>query len=317
MSLRVLIGLIACNLVWSAHPAMGKLVLADYSPAIGAWLRYSGAFLAYVLAWVFLRARPAWRAREFFCLPPRAPDRILVVLLGFMTFCFSPLMTMTGLANSRATDNALIVAMEPLMAVALAWIFLKERLGLLNGISFAVALAGFGLLSAGHGEMGEAAGDGAIPLFWANLLLLVSLVGEATFSVAGRKLIFEHAPVSIFGTALAVGVAFLTLATPYFAEGLSGAFAGASWKSFLALLWLGPLGTTAAYLFWILALSEAPVASVALTLFIQPVFGALWGNIFLGERLGGIQISGAILILGAVFLQTYGTARCQRGLGRS
>ena len=76
------------------------------------------------------------------------------------------------------------------------------------------------------------------------------------------------------------------------------------WKSILALMWLGPLGTALSYLFWMLVMRRAPVASLALTLFVQPVFGSVWGYVFLGERLSQVQAAGAVLIIGAMLAQT-------------
>jgi drug/metabolite transporter (DMT)-like permease len=74
-------------------------------------------------------------------------------------------------------------------------------------------------------------------------------------------------------------------------------------KSALALLWLGPLGTTAAYLFWIYVLARASVSSMTLTLFVQPVMGAFFGYLFLKEQLTALQLSGGALILAAAFGQ--------------
>jgi O-acetylserine/cysteine efflux transporter len=130
-------------------------------------------------------------------------------------------------------------------------------------------------------------------------------VGEASYSIAGRHLLTRHRPVGIFGSALVVGVAFLTAVLllkggPHLFLGLSGL----TWRSSFALLWLGPIGTAFAYFYWLIALTEAPVASLALTLFIQPVCGSLWGYFFLGERLSTLQAAGGVLILAAVSFQS-------------
>ena len=50
MSARTLLGLIVCNLIWSAHPLMGKWLLESVSPEQGAWMRYSSALLFYFIA---------------------------------------------------------------------------------------------------------------------------------------------------------------------------------------------------------------------------------------------------------------------------
>ena len=74
----------------------------------------------------------------------------------------------------------------------------------------------------------------------------------------------------------------------------------------------GSSGTAVGYLVWMMALSRAPVASIVLTLFIQPVLGPIWGAIFLGERLSFSQALGSAWILLAVFGQAWGEFRFRR-----
>ncbi len=143
------------------------------------------------------------------------------------------------------------------------------------------------------------------PHLGSNLLILLALCGEATYSSAGRPLVERYSPLRAFGTASLLGAAFITISV-FLIKG--GAFVSElgqlSWKGVAGLLWLGPLGTTATYLYWMFALKEAPVASLALTIFVQPLFGALWGYWLLGDRLSVAQTLGGVLILLAVFAET-------------
>jgi drug/metabolite transporter (DMT)-like permease len=306
VALGTLLGLILCNVIWSAHPAMGKLVLLGFLPEQAAFLRYSTALLAYSLGWLVLRTLPSTRARfrrQPFLIPSGRREWTLLGLLGFSAFCFSPLLQMTGLAASRAMDNSLIVAMEPMVTVGLAWLVLREKLTWVQKIAFFVAILGFALLTGLSPSRFSGGWDAHLI---GNLLLLSSLIGEAMYSIVGRKLIFRHPPAMVFGSALIVGVCFLTLA----ALCLSGLPTASSiihmpWQSAIGLFWVGPLGTGLSYLFWITALKKVPVASLALTLFIQPLLGPIWGAVFLGERLTLPQSLGSALILCAVFGQTW------------
>lgn len=297
MPIRTLVGLILCNLVWSANPVAGKALLTDFSPGEAAWLRYFSALVAYAAA------SPLMRGEEAFLMPRSRSTWIGVSLLGFLTFCFSPLLQLNGLRASGAAINALIVAMEPLMAIFLAWGFLREGLSHRIRLVLALALVGFLLLSGlTPGALGENFEESSYSI--GSVLILFSLIGEASFSVLGKKLIRTHAPQPLFGSVLAMGVVFLTVAA-----GASGEFASLdvihrfSWRSALGLLWLGPLGTALTYLYWMKALAKASVASIAVTLFIQPVFGAILGIVLLREALSSAQLVGAALILLAVSLQ--------------
>ena len=108
------------------------------------------------------------------------------------------------------------------------------------------------------------------------------MLGEALFSVLGRKWVSRGSALKFFSGSLGIGVIALTFALLY----LSGDSGGGSgifkklvflqWPGLLAILWIGPLGTTAAYLIWLNALKNAPIATLALTLFLQPLAGVLW-----------------------------------------
>ena len=64
---------------------------------------------------------------------------------------------------------------------------------------------------------------------------------------------------------------------------------------------MGPIGTALAYFYWMTALTEAPVASLAITLFIQPVMGTIFGHLFLGDHLTWIQgLGGGLILLGVI-----------------
>lgn len=309
MPLKTLLGLILGNLIWSAHPMMGKLVLADFTPAQGAWLRYTSALVSFVIA------RLCWRKMrtEPFFFKCTRKELLIIIVVGGMTFCFSPLLQLTGLNASRATDNALIIAMEPMMTVLLAWMILREKITLSYAATFGLALLGFTLLAgiSFHGlELSPAH-------FWGNVIMLVSLLGEASYSVGGSRLVERHSPISIFGLAIFSGVILLTVSVFVLSgEGpwavLQATAHQLTWKSALALAWLGPLGTTASYLYWMYALREAPVSSIALTLFVQPLSGSVWGYLFLGERLSWSQTLGGALIIVAVFAQTLSSIRRAR-----
>jgi drug/metabolite transporter (DMT)-like permease len=307
MPLKILVGLIVCNLFWSVHPIMGKWLLEEFSPAQSSWLRYSSAVAAYWLAYLWVRFVKDGRTqkvkgitRSFFLFPTRRKDIFLVCLLGFMAYCFSPLAQMAGLSHSLASENSIIIAMEPLLTAFLAWILLGERINILNFFAFCFAIIGFCFLAGvSPGQLNQ----DFHPELFGNALILISLLGEACFSILGKKLTHKYAPRAIFGTSLTVGVICLTLVAGFFYDLTSLFSAGHfSFKVWVAILWLGPIGTACGYLYAMYALSEVSVMSTVLLLFLQPVAGAVWGYLLLGDRLSWLQNMGGLLILIAAIL---------------
>lgn len=267
--------------------------MREFPPLQVSWLRYSSALLAAAIALVILSRRRRQRAQF---TPKVLP---WVAAMGMFTFFGSAVLQYRGLSLSTSSANALIVAMEPLFATLLAWLFLRETVRLKQGFSFLLALAGFFLLSNLH----PADIRGSFALFnFGNLLLLLTMPLEAMYSIISRKLVGRIDPVHLFAGALACGFTVLTLFV-FFSTGLPDHLP-ASPLAWLAVLWLGPLGTTITYIFWTLALANASVAAVSLTLFVQPILGAFFGALFLGERMGGWQAFGGLLILVALVLQT-------------
>jgi drug/metabolite transporter (DMT)-like permease len=298
MRLQILLGLILSNLIWSAHPLMGKIVLEDFTPDQAAWLRYSSALVAFWIYRFFHKPTVPSEVRLKFS------DIAWITLMGGMAFCLSPLLQLNGLQHSNATENALIIAIEPLITVGLAAIFLRQRVSLAHVLCFVLSMLGFSLL-AGLSWTGLQLERSH---FIGNVLMLAALFGEALYSSIAGKLIQSYSSQRIFGGAILAGVILLTLSVWVLAGDnplslVSTTVTHLHWRSAAALFWLGPLGSTATYLFWIVALREATVASMSITLFIQPIFGAIWGYLFLSERLTGLQAIGGFLILIAVIAQ--------------
>lgn len=308
MRARTLAGLVLCNLIWSLNPVMSKLILEDFAPPQAALLRYASALIAFAIFTAIAARGASPGASSAGFANPKGPQArsswLLLATMGLLAFSVSPLLQMTGLQSSRAVDNALIVAMEPLITITVAWLVLRDRVGSSLIIAFVVALAGFALLA---GLTPARVAHGFDPRLIGNLWILASLIGEASYSSLARLLLKRHRPIGIFGTSLAIGVLVLTVAC--LATSTLPSPSSFTLRSALGVLWVGPIGTSLTYLFWMFALTEASVAALALTLFVQPVCGAVWGSWFLGEPLAAAQVLGGVMILSAVLIQNYFAAR--------
>lgn len=293
MKLKTLLLLTFCNIVWSFHPLLGKLAMESFSPAETAWLRYGSAAVAYWIATFFFRPGTPKVAH-----PRTTKDLLLLLLLGLAPFTFSPILQLMGLAQSQSIDNALVIAMEPVMAAFLAWVVLREKLSRGQWVSFLVAIFGFLMLAKFDFRSLASFQDAHFIPF---LLMLMALWGEVSYSIIGRILTLKYQPEELFGTAILVGFTALTLFA--FTQGGLPNFSIVKVSSILAILCLGPVGTTLTYMIWMKEIRHAPVATLSVTLFIQPVMGTWIGTFFLSESLGATQWIGAALILTGVAIQ--------------
>lgn len=300
MKLITLFLLIFTNLIWALNPMMGKWMLVDFQPLQVAWLRY---FSAAVFFWIFLiLCRFSCRFREwmgnFFPFFKDFRSGSQVIAMGLITFCVGPLLAFTGLAQTQAIDNALVVALEPLVTVLLAFVILREPMKKIDAFGFGIALFGFALLSgiAFKSRSGVASQSSV----FGNIIIAISLFGEGCFSVFSRILIQKFHAVAIFATSLAVGAIALTIVLLLTSEFPS--IHSFTFQSALATLWVGPLGTAICYFIWLWVLRQATVTSIAASVLIQPVVGALGGYFFLQENLSSLQALGGFLIILAVFV---------------
>lgn len=295
MNWRLLLALVLCNALWGMNPIMGKFLLQDFSPLQTAWLRYAASFVALALVLVVgeLGSVAALRLAK----PKSRHVQFWLCCLGLVTFFASPLLQYSGLSKAPASINALLVAFEPIFAVFLAWIVLHERLHMRQWIAFALSLCGFVLLNPnGFSTVGT---EGSLV---GSVLLLLVMPCEAFYTLASRILRTELSSINIFAFSLAWGFLLLSIVV-----GVKDGFPSLGhlhWHSLFGLLWLGPLSTCFGYIFWSLALKNAPIAPVVLTLLVQPLVGAVAGVAILHESLGLVQCLGGLVILGALLVQT-------------
>lgn len=293
MPLRIWIALIALNSIWAANPIAAKVLLRTFAPSQVAWIRYTSAVFGLILIapLLHLRGIVLWK------WPRTVRLKLLVLATGILPFFCAPLLTLNGLAGTQASEAALIVALEPLWSVVLAWLILKEKISPVQRFAFFIATFGFLLLSLGGVSEGSGASLWREHLFF-NFLLLLAQAAEAGYSIAGKPALKKIPPGALFTMALLSSWTLLTLwvvAT----TGVREVLMAQNWHlpEFASALWLGALGSTLGYLVWAFALGQVPVAALAMTLFIQPIGGALLGVLGLGDHFTLQQGFGALLIL--------------------
>lgn len=282
MPLKILLSLALCNAIWATNPSFGKILLTQFTPAQSGWLRYTVALLSCALFLPFFKVQKI-NKRHWLWLGS----------IGVITFFLSPFFQYRGLHASTATANTILVAIEPITAALLAWLFLKEHLSKIQKLSLGVAIIGFIFLSKLYSlEIN--------PESVGNIFLLLVMPAEAMYSVLSRKLGTDLNAFTIFSIALPIGWLLLTLYTAS-TSGLPN-ISLIGWKEFFILIWMGMIGTTLSYMYWAFALKDAPVGIVSLTLFVQPLLGTFFGIMVLKEKLSFMQWIGAAAILLSLYL---------------
>jgi drug/metabolite transporter (DMT)-like permease len=78
-------------------------------------------------------------------------------------------------------------------------------------------------------------------------------------------------------------------------------------KVILILLFLGFFSSTLAYLFWNRALEKSDIFKIGLTYYLMPIFSTVEAWLIMGEKISGLQIIGAIIIMAGIVLSNWKT----------
>lgn len=223
-------------------------------------------------------------------MPPVVPwPRYL--LLGLLNAAGPyTMIAMSELTLSAATA-AILNATTPLFTALGAAIMLGDRLtprkltGVALGIGGVAVLVGF---TPGH----------ALPLG----AVLLSLGAAILYAIAGiyAKTGFPGVPAQTMATHQQIGAAIVLLPFALLFHPHNAPTPAAVWS----VLGLAVIATAVAYVLYFNLLREVgPTKALSVT-FLVPVFGMLWGWLFLGERVALSSVIGLAIILLSVFLVT-------------
>ena len=192
----------------------------------------------------------------------------------------------TAVKTIDASTAAILNATSPIFSAVVAAFWIRERLTLEKVAGIAISIAGIAIL----------VGWTPRPMTGAELLACsLSLAACACYGAASvyTKVRLKDAPPAALSTASClVGAAVMAPFTPW--AGLAAPVPASAWA---AILVLGIVCTGFAFILYYRLIADlGPVRATTVTLLI-PVFGILWGVLFLGEPLTPGRIAGTATVL--------------------
>jgi drug/metabolite transporter (DMT)-like permease len=179
-----------------------------------------------------------------------------------------------------------LLALAPVLAAALAWMFLGEPIGRRTMLAMAMALVGVGVMVGTPGG-GNFVGDG--------LGFMTALAFAVALIITRHRQDVSMAPATILSQALLILV-FAPFATPSEISGED--------TLWLALLGAGQIGLGLVLL--TIGARLIPAAQVALITLLEVVLGPIWVWIALGERPDNGTLIGGVIVIAAIVVQTRG-----------
>ena len=229
---------------------------------------------------------------------------IALFIIGWGGSALATLLFTTAFSVGNPTVVILLQKTQPLFAVALAGILLRERLGWAYWPCFAVAMVGAYLIS--FGDLGPFASLGSAELLTAALALGAALLwGSST--VLGR-LVLKDVPFYVLtGARLLLAVPLLAgiVVAQGAAGGLGSGFASAPGRVVLLALIPGLLGL----LLYYRGLSGTRASYATLAELAFPATTVVLNWTFLDVGVSANQVLGFVLLWGAVVVLGYLNAR--------
>lgn len=220
-------------------------------------------------------------------------------LLGVALFStLIPFLCLSQAARSLPAGlMSILNATTPLWGALVGWVWTREPMGTRRLVGLAAGFAGVMLLSAERLQSGEAS------LLAVVLVMLATLCYALSVYMVQRRL---HGVPSLTVTTSTLAMSGLALCWPAWWAGLPGAPAS-TWSSLSPTVWGALLGlavlcTGFAYdLFNRLIVRIGASRAISVT-FLIPIFGMLWGALFLGESISVSMVLGTVVILAGTFL---------------
>jgi len=265
---------------WATNIIIGRYLRDQIGPLTLTAARYVVASVVFTF---LLRGRPATERK------PGTDLRMLIVMALTGVVAFAPLLYF-GLRFTTAVNGTLMNGLGPLLTGAFAALFIKEPFTGRQIIGSVAALAGVVVLLSG----GFAAAGG-YTVNPGDLLILVAVVMWALYSVAVRTVVRNRSPLSATALSIFLGLPLLVTAAVFEAT-----VNPAQWSLGLAgiIVYLGVVPAALGFFSWNAGIKYLGAGGAMVFYNTLPLYGALFGFLFLGETLGPAHLAGGALILG-------------------
>ncbi|WLH66216.1 DMT family transporter [Pseudomonas sp. FP2309] len=290
--------LVAVTMIWGGTFVAGRYLADQVSPLLAACARFILASLALLL---FMAA-----ARVALVRPSLAQLAQLAVL-GFFGIFFYNLCFFYGLQYINASRASLIVALNPAVIGLASWLLFKERLGRTRGVGIALCLGGAAtvIVSRNPQLMQET------PDSWVGDLLIGGCVlGWGVYSVFSRGLNASLGPLQTVTWSVLLGSLMLTVSAVSAGEVTLQALTRIDLRQWLALSYLGVLGSALAYIGYYDGLRRIGATRSGVFIALNPLTAVVCGALLLGEQLTLPMLTGGAVVLLGIYL-------CNKPLARA
>jgi drug/metabolite transporter (DMT)-like permease len=277
------------GLLWGSSFLWIKVALQEIGPfTLVAYRLLLGVLgMALVVAW----KRPAF--------PGHWQVWAQLALLGLFNTALPFVLISWGEQSIDSAMAAILNGTVPLFSLVLAHTFLKDD-RITSGKVMGLVSGFFGVVLLTTRDLGTEWFVGGL---WGKVAVMVAALSYAGSSVFARRSFPRLSPLVQALVSMAMADAFVWGVAPWFEGPLLWP---ASWLTWLALAWLGLLGSCLAYILYFSLLHAVGPSRTTMVTYVFPLVGVALGVIFLQERLDWRLALGSLLVLAGIAMANVG-----------
>ncbi len=265
---------------------MGKVLVNEIPPLTLSAIRISiaGLFLGVLL-----------KRREGTKPTLRKKHYLLLLSMGFTGIFSFNFFLYCGLQYTTSTNGAIVNAFYPAIALMLSAVFLKEMFNKKQFFGIVCSIFGVVLITI-QGSIGQIFTFNINP---GDILVLLSAVGWAVYSLLGKIAMEELSPLFVTTYSCIFGLVFLY--PGMFIELIGETDLSITWQSVVAIVYISLVVVVAQFL-WNKGIHVVGPDIAAAFFNLTPIFTATLAIIFLGEKIHWYHLMGGSLVLIGVLL---------------
>ena len=221
-------------------------------------------------------------------------DYKLIIAMAFCEPCLYFIFEAKAVQNTTASQAGMITALGPILVMAGAALFLKEKIKTTSWLGSILAIAGvcWLTLAASPSE------DAPNPLL-GNFLEFLAMICAAGYTLIAKSLTARYSPFFLTAMQALIGCVFYFPLLFLPATTLPNQF---HQGPALAIIYLGAVITLGAYSLFNYGVKYLPANQAASYINLIPFFAVLLAWLILGDTFTGLQLWAGVLIVGGVYL---------------
>jgi drug/metabolite transporter (DMT)-like permease len=282
------VALLAVQVIFGTWPIFGKVALRGLPGAGLAVVRAAGAAAAFLLL---------MRLRGRFVVPPRA-DLARLALYGLLGVALNQFLFIEGLALSTAVNATLLSTCIPVFTLLVGAALGRERLTARGAAGTAVAAAGVITL------VDPLRASFSAETTLGNVLLVANTVAYGAYIAVSRDVFRRYGALTAMAWVFTFGALMTVPFGGYYLARVDWPAVG--WVVWLAVAYIIVVPTVGAYYLNAWALEHVSPSTVAVYVYLQPLFAFALAPLLLGaeERLGLRHAVATALIFAGVAVVT-------------